>query len=85
MNLLVKQGDGRDAHAKANGIAFAKLYLTSLGELNVTQGTAEREKDLTEQSRFRCELIDVSCATYPIKEYNALGATLRIVGITQTI
>ena len=72
LNLLVKQGDDREAQAKANEIAFVKLYLISLRGLNLTQGSAERERDSTEQSRFRHELIDVSCATHPIETRDAL-------------
>lgn len=51
---------------RSDGIAFVKLYLTSMRGLNLSFGTAERDRESAVQSKFRQDLIDLACATDPL-------------------
>ena len=57
-----------DIQSRSDGIAFVKLYLTSLRGLNLTAGTAERDRESRVQSKFRQDVIDFYCAAKPLEQ-----------------
>ncbi|MCJ1393769.1 hypothetical protein MMC18_006645 [Xylographa bjoerkii] len=56
-----------ELQSRSEGVAFVKLYLTSLRGLNLTADTAERDRENRVRSKFRQDLIDYYCAAHPLE------------------